>query len=136
MLATFASLTGQKLPEGAGEDSFDVLPVLLGRVSRPVRHAIIHEATWPTGMLAIRQGNWKLIPWLGEQSAFEGFDDSGGFTPPSVEVPKAGGPAGQLYNLADDPGERNNVYAEHPEIVQRLTQLLERYRREGRSRPK
>jgi arylsulfatase A len=42
---------------------------------------------------------------------------------------------GQLYNIADDPGERKNVYAEDPEIVQRLTELLERYRRDGRSRP-
>jgi Integrase core domain len=40
---------------------------------------------------------------------------------------------GQLYNIADDPGERKNVYAEDPEIVQRLTELLERYRRDGRS---
>jgi arylsulfatase A-like enzyme len=134
MLATFASLTGQKLPAGAGEDSFDILPVLLGKCSKPIREAMVHEATWPTGMLAIREGNWKLIPWLGDKSVFEGFDDKGGFTPPAPEAPQPGGPAGQLYNLADDPGERKNVYAEHPQIVQRLTELLERYRRESQSR--
>jgi len=136
VLATFASLTKQKLAEETGEDSFDLLPVLLGRTSGSVRCSMIHEATWPAGMLAIRQGNWKLIPWLEERSAFEGFDANGGFTRPWMQVPKPGGPAGQLYNLADDPGERKNVYAEHPEIVQRLTHLLQRYRREGRSRPK
>ena len=140
MLATFSSLTGQPLPECAGEDSFDVLPVLLGKSSRPVREAIVHEAmaraTDPDESLAIRQGNWKLIPWLRDKSIFEGFDASGGFTWPSRETPKPGGPQGQLYNLADDPGERNNVYTEHPEIVRRLTELLERYRREGRSRSK
>jgi len=135
MLATFASLTGQKLPEGAGEDSFDVLPVLLGKSSKPIRETIVHEATWPSGMLAIRQGNWKLIPWLGEKSVFEGFDARGGFTPPSPEAAKPGGPQGQLYNLADDPGEQKNMYAKHPEVVRRLTGLLEQYRREGRSRP-
>ncbi len=135
MLATFASLTGQKLPEGAGEDSFDFLPVLLGKSSKPVREAIIHEATWPRGMLAIRQGNWKLIPRLSDKSIFEGFDGGAKFTPPSEVVPQPGGPAGQLYNLADDPGERKNVYLDHPETVQRLTELLDQYRREGRSRP-
>ena len=136
MLATFASLIGQKLPHGAGEDSFDMLPLLLGKSSKPIREAIVHEATWPSGMLAIRQGNWKLIPWLGEKSVFEGFGASGGFTQPSREAPQPGGPQGQLYDLADDPGERENVYAQHPEIVQQLTELLERYRRGDRSRPK
>ena len=135
MLATFASLTGQKLEEGAGEDSLDMLPVLLGKSSKPVREVIIHEATWPSGMLAIRQGNWKLIPWLSSRSVFEGFDDRGKFTLPSPEAPQPGGPQGQLYNLANDPGERKNLYSEHPEIVQQLTALLERYRQEGRSRP-
>jgi arylsulfatase A len=86
-------------------------------------------------MLAIRQGNWKLIPWLGNKSLFEGFDANGGFTEPSQETPQPGGPKGQLYKIADDPGERKNVYAEDPEIVQRLTELLEPYRRDGRTRP-
>ena len=45
-------------------------------------------------------------------------------------------PPVQLYNLADDPGERRNLEAEHPEIVERLTRLIVRYAREGRSTPR
>ncbi|RMF99372.1 MAG: hypothetical protein D6741_08655, partial [Planctomycetota bacterium] len=44
-------------------------------------------------------------------------------------------PPGQLYNLAEDPDETNNLYAEHPEIVAELSAELERVIREGRSRP-
>ena len=41
----------------------------------------------------------------------------------------------QLYDLADDIGEKRNVQAEHPEIVERLTKLLEKYVADGRSTP-
>jgi arylsulfatase A len=44
-------------------------------------------------------------------------------------------PAGQLYYLADDITESNNLYAQHPEIVADLTALLTRIQRDGRSRP-
>ena len=47
----------------------------------------------------------------------------------------SGEPAGQLYDLDDDPGERTNLYARRPEVVKRLTALLERYRKQGHSRP-
>jgi arylsulfatase A len=40
---------------------------------------------------------------------------------------------GQLYNLRDDLIQRQNLYAEKPEIVQRLKALLEKYKTEGRS---
>lgn len=41
---------------------------------------------------------------------------------------------GQLYNLADDPAERNNLYEKPPEVVARLTRLLDQTRKSGRSR--
>ncbi len=41
----------------------------------------------------------------------------------------------QLYNLDDDIGETRNLYAEHPEIVQEMTELLERLITSGRSTP-
>ena len=44
-------------------------------------------------------------------------------------------PPVQLYDLAADIGERNNVQDKHPEIVARLTRLLERYVADGRSTP-
>jgi len=43
--------------------------------------------------------------------------------------------AGQLYNLKNDPYEKNNLWDKHPEIVKRLTKLLEKYKKQGHSRP-
>ena len=41
----------------------------------------------------------------------------------------------QLYNLDADPGETNNLYFEHPEIVKELKSQLEQYKESGRSAP-
>jgi arylsulfatase A-like enzyme len=122
-LATFAALSGQQLPNDAGEDSFDIMPALLQTEGgKPIREATVVQSS--RRVLTIRQGPWKLIPQLG----------SGGFTLPANVKPKAGEPAGQLYNLHDDPGEARNVYASHPEIVQKLADLLKKYQADGRSR--
>jgi arylsulfatase A len=41
----------------------------------------------------------------------------------------------QLYDLGIDPGERNNVELEHPDLVQRLSAKMEEIARNGRSTP-
>ena len=123
MIATAAAITGQKLPANAGEDSHNLLPAFLGKQTKPIREATVHQSS--RRYLAIRRGNWKLIPGLG----------SGGFSKPSTVKPKKGDPIGQLYNLKKDLGEQKNLYAKRPEIVKRLTALLEKYKTEGRSTP-
>jgi len=42
---------------------------------------------------------------------------------------------GELFNLRQDLPERTNLYAQRPEVVRELKELLERYKREGRSTP-
>ena len=42
---------------------------------------------------------------------------------------------GELFHLKDDPSQRENLYAQHPQRVKRLKSLLGRYRKEGRSTP-
>ena len=124
VLATCAAVVGDGLPADAGQDSYSILPALLNpSLDQPIRAAIVHHSG--NGLFAIRQGPWKLILGLG----------SGGFTAPAQVKPKPGGPQGQLYNLQDDPGEQKNLWAEQPEIVARLTTLLERYQQQGYSRP-
>ncbi|MFQ6131951.1 MAG: arylsulfatase [Armatimonadota bacterium] len=124
LLATCAAIVGVSLPDSAGEDSYNILPALLGEVrDQPIREAIVSHSV--SGVFAIRQGPWKLI--LENQ-------DSGGWVPPAGSGPKPGSP-GQLYNLDEDPGEQINLFHEHPAIVQRLTALLRRYREAGRSAP-
>jgi arylsulfatase A-like enzyme len=121
LLSTFAAVLGAELPRDAGEDSFSILPALLGgKLPGPLRQATVHHSSG--GLFAIRQGPWKLVVGRG----------SGGFT----KVPEAADdPPGQLYHLERDPGERENLYRAEPAVVSRLTEILDRYRREGRSRP-
>ena len=119
LMRTIAGIVGYSLPENAAEDSFDIRPALFGQQhSQSIRDHLIHHSLH--GTFAIRQGAWKLI-----------LDrSSGGFT--RYQPPKDA-PAGQLYNLADDPGEQHNLYGERPEIVKRLSELLEKYQQQGRS---
>jgi arylsulfatase A-like enzyme len=122
--ATCADLLGQKIPDTAAEDSVSILPALLGQAKGPLREAIVHSAIF--GAFSIRQGNWKL----------ELCRDSGGWSDPKPGSPEAQKlPRVQLYDLSHDIGETNNVEAAHPEIVTRLTQLLEKYIADGRSTP-
>jgi len=124
LMATCAAIVGANLPDNAGEDSFNILPALSGqKLRKPIREAIVHHSL--SGMFSIRQGKWKLILGLG----------SGGFTKPQKIEPKPGGPAGQLYNLQDDMAESNNLWSKHPQIVERLTRLLEKYKEQGHTRP-
>ncbi|HTU89019.1 MAG TPA: arylsulfatase [Gemmataceae bacterium] len=125
ILATIAAVVGVRLPDDAGEDSYNILPALRGdKLDRPIREAIVHSSG--DGTLAIRQGPWKLALARG----------SHGFSAPRTIQPKAGEAQGQLYNLDDDPREQKNLWLEKPEIVKRLTALLEKYKREGRSCPR
>jgi arylsulfatase A-like enzyme len=106
LMATCAAIAGTELHDSAGEDSFNILPVLLQpRAEKPVREAIVHHDY--SGNFAMRRGVWKLI-----------------------QVAKP-----ELYNLQDDPAEKNNLYAENADIANRLAELLEKYQREGHSRP-
>jgi len=124
LMATCAELLGVELPDNAAEDSFSFLPVLLGKASGPVRETLILHSV--SGKFAIRQGPWKLLLTPG----------SGGWSRPTdAEARRQGLPEVQLYHLADDPAEQKNFQAQHPEMVQRLIQLLERQVAEGRTRP-
>lgn len=120
LLATCAAILGIDLPPQAGPDSRNILPALLDpQPEKPVRDFSVHHSLW--GVFAIRQGPWKLIPHRG----------SGGFTQPrELDPATVGGPPGQLYHLASDPSETTNVYAEHPDVVDRLTRLLREIQRE------
>ena len=103
-MATVAALTGAELPTDAAEDSNNILPLFLGEATSLPDHSQVVNHDYG-GRFAIRNGKWKLIP--GKQN--------------------------QLYNLETDPKESNNVASAHPELVTKMHETLERYRREGRS---
>jgi arylsulfatase A-like enzyme len=117
MLATAAALTGRKLPDDAGPDSFNILPALLGeKGDTPCRDHLVEHGN----VLAIRKGPWKYIPG-------KAVGGKGRATRAPAEP--------ELYNLADDIGETKNVADDHPEIVKELSDLLTEVREKGRSRP-
>jgi arylsulfatase A-like enzyme len=119
-MATCADILQVKLPPNAGEDSVSLLPILMGKTNAPVNEAVVFHSIF--GMFAIQQGNWKL----------ELCSGSGGWG-----EPKSGNklPPVQLYDMSKDVSEQTNEQANHPEIVERLTKLLEKYVADGRSTP-
>ncbi|HOT82851.1 MAG TPA: arylsulfatase [Candidatus Defluviicoccus seviourii] len=124
LMATCADIVGATLPDEAGEDSVSMLSILRGKADTPLREALVHHSIH--GNFALRQGQWKLALCPG----------SGGWSRPGdAEAAKLGLPAVQLYDMAADRGEQTNVAAERPEIVDRLTRVLEKYVRDGRSTP-
>ncbi|MEC9095372.1 MAG: arylsulfatase [Planctomycetota bacterium] len=123
LFRTVVELSGAKVSDDAGEDSFSFVGALKARKSGSDRDSIIHHSV--NGTFAVRVGDWKLI---------EGNLGSGGFSAPRVVKPEAGKPAGQLYNLKDDPSEANNVWEKHPQVVERLLAELNKTRDSGHSR--
>jgi arylsulfatase A len=118
LFATCAALTGTALPDEAAEDSRDVLPAILGRTgARPLHEAMIFDSG--NGEFSVRQGRWKVIAG----------------TLDNLKAISADGKSGQLYDLDEDPGEQNDLWAKHPDIARSMIELLIKYRAEGRSRP-
>jgi arylsulfatase A-like enzyme len=112
LLASLATLVGQKLGEGVGPDSMDLLNPLLGRTRHGRDHLVEHAQG-----LAIRKGSWKLIPGSeGSPVAWQTRNETGNH------------PDTQLYDLSRNPGETLNLAPENPTKVQELTALLEKVR--------
>ncbi len=131
MMATVAAMLGDKLPDNAGEDSFNVLPALLGQKSdKPLREALVHNAA--SGSFGIRKGEWVFIDNpTGDDNKRKGepewFKRERGYVDDKLP--------GQLFNVHEDLGERKNYYAEKPLVVRELKTLLEKYKADGRSTP-
>ncbi|QEK53104.1 arylsulfatase [Pedobacter aquae] len=108
---SLAKLSGVKLNHNEALDSFDALPVILGK-SKKGRKYIVEEAF----TLAIRQGQWKYIHPV-SMSTPQWLDHKKVESALSKQV--------QLYNLKADPTERNNIAAMHPKKVKKMQTLLE-----------
>jgi arylsulfatase A len=120
---TLEEITGQSREATGGEDGFSLLPVLNGADTSGREVLISHSIN---GSFAIREGAWKLCLSAG----------SGGWSAPrDKDAKKKGLPPMQLFNLDDDPGERENLLAAHPEKVAMLIQLLDAQVRDGRCTP-
>jgi hypothetical protein len=139
MLATFAALTGQNLEKAQQADSVNMLPAFVDEPQEQIRDHLVlapHKGTH----LSVRKGKWMYIPARG----------SGGFggrkpTDHTFAGPAAAtfvgsvnsdiedgkirqdAPPAQLYDLAADVNQTQNVYKDHPDVVEGLKSLLKGY---------
>lgn len=105
--ASFAALAGEELGADA-PDSFNLLPAVLGE-SREGREYVLEHS----GQVALREGPWKLMP-TGDPAKISAW---------------------ALFNLDADLGEQTNLAARHPDVVARLSEKLERLKRQPKTRP-
>ena len=100
VFATACALAGAKPETTHPLDSTDMLPVLTGEAKKPAHDALFWH--YPGFGAAAVAGDLKLV------------------------VPKNGSP--QLFNLAADTGEKNDLAAQRPEEVARLMTVLETWK--------
>nr|MDQ3622140.1 sulfatase-like hydrolase/transferase [Verrucomicrobiota bacterium] len=106
ILPTLTQLGGGKLPTDRKLDGVDLWPVLAGAAdAKPPRDHFFYFRGFTLD--AVRSGEWKLHLALA--------DGAPGKT--------KGPPQPQLFNLATDIGETQNVAAANPQVVQRLQAL-------------
>ena len=133
LMATCANLTGTTVPPKTAEDSYNIMPILLGEANeQPVRQYTLHQTI--SLALAIRHGHWKYLDHKGSGGNNYSREGEWGMKQFALKERSPDAP-GQLYNLANDPGETTNLYNEHPEIVKALKEKLEEFKSSGRSAP-
>ena len=108
ILPTILELAGIPLPENHLIDGKSIVDMVKNDTGSPHDHLF-----WEySGQLAIRNGNWKLV-----------LDGKLDFSRKQAD-------AVHLSNLADDPGERENLSEKHPEIVKELKGNIEKWKKE------
>ncbi len=111
-MSTAAELAGVSVPENTDGVSF--LPTLLGKEGQQQHDYLYWEFHEKGGRQALRKDDWKLVKY---------------------EVFNPEKTTAELYNLATDPGEENNVAAENPEIANQLMELINSARTDSKVFP-
>lgn len=120
LMATAAHMLDIPLSMDMGEDSFSLIPLLLGHEETWTRPPVVHHSS--NGTFALREGKWKLI--AGKGSGGRGKPGSKPWSTPY-----------QLYDMRSDPGETTDLAEQYPNEVTRLTGTLNSMIQSGRSRP-
>ncbi|MFT4565380.1 MAG: arylsulfatase A [Saprospiraceae bacterium] len=123
--ATCADIVNYPIADSEAEDSHSILSLLTNSNNEKEysRDATIHHSI--DGSFAIRKDEWKLIM----------APSSGGWSAPTPKQAKelVDLPTVQLYNLIDDPGEKENLLAKQPAMAEILQALLTSQIINGRS---
>jgi arylsulfatase A-like enzyme len=100
-LPTVAALTGNKVPEGI--DGISMLPTLLQEPNQQLHDTLYWEFPGLDGRTALRKGDWKVVRYNVHEN-------------PNAPV--------ELYNLTEDPSEKNNLANTYPEKAEQLDRLM------------
>jgi arylsulfatase len=122
LLPTFAAIAGAALPEKK-IDGVNILPLLTGHeTAAPRTHFLYYYEE--NDLEAVRDDNFKLVfPHRHRIYLTPGNDGYPGSTA-EAETNLS------LYDLRRDPGERYDVKALYPEVVERLQQVAEEARKD------
>jgi arylsulfatase len=101
VLPTLCELAGTSPP--AGIDGLSIVPTLLGRPGQVEHDHLYWEYHSEGGRQAVRFGDWKAV---------------------RTNVKKAPDAIPELYNLATDPAEKNNVASQHPDLAAKAAELM------------
>jgi arylsulfatase A-like enzyme len=131
--AVFTKVAGGDPADFLKLDSVDSSAALTGGQGRETLISSTQGA-----MLSIRDARWKFIsgvgaPGKGKKAQGPLVDLLGSEVDQSNDRRDQSGP--RLFDLQNDPGERNNVAKDHPEVVARLKTLLEAQRAKGVQQP-
>lgn len=114
LLPSIAALLDLELPATAAPDGVDRSAVLLGASADEEVPLVLHSMG---GAFSILRGRWKAIFATGS---------GGGLSEPKGNNLSPDRPAGQLYDVVQDPSETKNLWKEHLDVVTDLyTALVE-----------
>ncbi|QDT36074.1 sulfatase family protein [Stratiformator vulcanicus] len=113
--ASLAALTETPLPDDGFHDSAQVLPALLGEAGASGRELLVEQDNGRWGSFGFRKGDWKLVRKMSRPSKRK---RQGNDNPPK--------PRYELFNLADDRGEENDIAKQNPNVTKSMIQELDR----------
>lgn len=119
LFPTIARLSGAALP-GRKIDGLDIWPLLVGEPGAKNPHEAYFFYYANNELQAVRSGSWKLVlPHV--YRTLNGRPGGRDGIPAKYENRKLA--AAQLYNLATDPGEKQDAAPANPGVVRRLEAL-------------
>jgi arylsulfatase A len=121
---SFAALTGQTPVTNGCLDSLNVLDALLGKPGAKGRDHLLQQDNG-SGNFGLRVGDWKLVRLEKRVKSEARVSKTNSPLPAAKHT---------LYKLSADPGERTDVSAAHPEVVERLSAQIDKMLSDGRSR--
>ena len=99
-MPTLAAIVGYSLPEGSAKDAYDMLPILEGREKGNRPNVVVQSSG---NAFAFRKGDFKFI-----------------LSKDSLKL-------GQLYDLANDPSELNDIAETRKDLAQAMKDELMPY---------